>query len=334
MQERINNLVNWIKDRRFIKKYKNIYSNLKTSKRHRIVFVKVTVIHYLLKFISHFLGLIICLILTVIPLPLSHFAQNIMSLNISLNSFKDIAKAVELIAQKVLNVFAMLPSWGAVWQFLKKVLRSVNLHNLIEILHNIPQDLRHITVTLCSYINDRFRQLRIFIRSLFPLKNAWQRLINRIKKHIRTVKYLLRQFFKAVFSVIFVKILFLIIIPIAGLNGAVYLLGIDLSLLIIGILSLICSQLGGIIGEKFSSLMEYTYHRFRYWKQAGLLKKFVMWLSNLLYNIKIGSVIIYIRRKLFYYGGRYRNGLCSLYRDIVKIKNDCKQSNSQENNKS
>ncbi len=325
----ISNLMNWIKNRRFIKKYKDIYSNLKTSKRHRIVFIKVTAVHYLLKFISHFIGLIICLILTVIPLPLSHFAQNIMSLNISLNSFRDIANAVELIAQKVINAFTILPSWSAVWQFLKKALRSVNLHNLMEILHNIPQDLRHITVTLCSYINDRFRQLRIFIRSLFPLKNAWQRLINRIKEHIRTVKYLLRQFFKAVFSVIFVKILFLIIIPIAGLNGAIYLLGIDLSLFIIGTLSLICSQLGGIIGEKFSNLMEYTYHRFKYWKKTGLLKKFVMWLSNLLYNIKIGNAVIYIRRKLFYYGGRYRNSLSSLYRDIIKMKNDFKQPNNK-----
>lgn len=247
------------------------------------------------------LGIIICLFFTVIPLPLNHLLQNMFSLNLSFNSFKEVVSSVRKMA---FNFNHILPSVNDILRIMNTFITNINPYNLINILRDIPMDLRQFMLKFFDYLRERFKDLRIFIRSLWPPQNSWRKLRLFIRVHTIILKRIIRNILMMVFSLLFTKILFFMIIPLLGI-GAVYVIGFNVSLIIIGILSLISSQLGALIGKLVNqSLIKlYDYLQKRQPQYAMRLLLIIVAIAyNYLKDVLIvirqiicQSIVIYIR---------------------------------------
>ena len=126
-----------------------------------------------------------------------------------------------------------------------------------------------------------------------------------------------------VFSLLFVKILFFMVIPLLGI-GAVYVIGFNVSLIIIAVLSLISSQLGALIGRlvnqsliKLYDYMQKSERRFavrlllisvaigyNYLKDVLITIRQIICQSLVIYikSIKLSLFIIYIYYKNYFAG--------------------------------
>ena len=229
------------------KQQKKFKLRFRAFKRKPFLFLR----HFLLIIIFRFFGVIICLFFTVLPLPLSNFIQHLMNLNLSLNSLKDILSSVKQLAT---NFYTIIPSTNDIMRFIKSFLLNFSPSNFYNILRSLPHDLRQLFLQIFDYLRQRLKDIRLFIRSLFPLRQAFSRFHKFIITHARLTRRLFRNLLMIFFNVLLIKILFLIIIPLLGIS-TIYFIGVDISLIIIATLSLLTSQLGTLIGKSVTNIL-------------------------------------------------------------------------------
>lgn len=265
------------------KQQKKFKLRFRAFKRKPFLFLR----HFLLIIIFRFFGVIICLFFTVLPLPLSNFIQHLMNLNLSLNSLKDILSSVKQLAT---NFYTIIPSTNDIMRFIKSFLLNFSPSNFYNILRSLPHDLRQLFLQIFDYLRQRLKDIRLFIRSLFPLRQAFSRFQKFIITHARLAKRLFRNLLMVFFNVLLIKILFLIIIPLLGIS-TIYFIGIDISLIIIATLSLLTSQLGTLIGKSVTNILIRLYDIIQ---QRTTKMNIFLFLIALLYN-KISLFIKKIR---------------------------------------
>ena len=270
------------------KQQKKFKLRFRAFKRKPFLFLR----HFLLIIIFRFFGVIICLFFTVLPLPLSNFIQHLMNLNLSLNSLKDILSSVKQLAT---NFYTIIPSTNDIMRFIKSFLLNFSPSNFYNILRSLPHDLRQLFLQIFDYLRQRLKDIRLFIRSLFPLRQAFSRFHKFIITHARLVRRLFRNLLMVFFNVLLIKILFLIIIPLLGIS-TIYFIGIDISLIIIATLSLLTSQLGTLIGKSVTNILIRLYDIIQ---QRTTKMNIFLFLIALLYN-KISLFIKKIRLRLIF----------------------------------
>ena len=259
--------------------------------------------HFLLIIIFRFFGVIICLFFTVLPLPLSNFIQHLMNLNLSLNSLKDILSSVKQLAT---NFYTIIPSTNDIMRFIKSFLLNFSPSNFYNILRSLPHDLRQLFLQIFDYLRQRLKDIRLFIRSLFPLRQAFSRFQKFIITHARLAKRLFLNLLMVFFNVLLIKILFLIIIPLLGIS-TIYFIGIDISLIIIATLSLLTSQLGTLIGKLITNTLIHLYDLIQ--RRTSKINIF-LFLMALIYH-KISLLIKKIRLRLIYLCSYFLRKICS-----------------------
>lgn len=270
------------------KQQKKFKLRFRAFKRKPFLFLR----HFLLIIIFRFFGVIICLFFTVLPLPLSNFIQHLMNLNLSLNSLKDILSSVKQLAT---NFYTIIPSTNDIIRFIKSFLLNFSPTNLYNILRSLPHDLRQFFLQAFDYLRQRLKDIRLFIKSLFPLRQALSRLRIFIITHANLVKRLFRNLLMVFFNVLLIKILFLIIIPLLGIS-TIYFIGVDISLIIIATLSLLTSQLGSLIGRLVTNTLIHLYDIIQ--RRTSKMNIF-LFLIALLYN-RIYLFIKKIRLRLIF----------------------------------
>lgn len=270
------------------KQQKKFKLRFRAFKRKPFLFLR----HFLLIIIFRFFGVIICLFFTVLPLPLSNFIQHLMNLNLSLNSLKDILSSVKQLAT---NFYTIIPSTNDIMRFIKSFLLNFSPSNFYNILRSLPHDLRQLFLQIFDYLRQRLKDIRLFIRSLFPLRQAFSRFQKFIIIHARLARRLFRNLLMVFFNVLLIKILFLIIIPLLGIS-TIYFIGIDISLIIIATLSLLTSQLGTLIGKSVTNILIRLYDIIQ---QRTTKMNIFLFLIALLYN-KISLFIKKIRLRLIF----------------------------------
>ena len=270
------------------KQQKKFKLRFRAFKRKPFLFLR----HFLLIIIFRFFGVIICLFFTVLPLPLSNFIQHLMNLNLSLNSLKDILSSVKQLAT---NFYTIIPSTNDIMRFIKSFLLNFSPSNFYNILRSLPHDLRQLFLQIFDYLRQRLKDIRLFIKSLFPLRQAFSRFHKFIITHARLVRRLFRNLLMVFFNVLLIKILFLIIIPLLGIS-TIYFIGIDISLIIIATLSLLTSQLGALIGKSVTNILIRLYDIIQ---QQTTKMNIFLFLIALLYN-KISLFIKKIRLRLIF----------------------------------
>lgn len=270
------------------KQQKKFKLRFRAFKRKPFLFLR----HFLLIIIFRFFGVIICLFFTVLPLPLSNFIQHLMNLNLSLNSLKDILSSVKQLAT---NFYTIIPSTNDIMRFIKSFLLNFSPSNFYNILRSLPHDLRQLFLQIFDYLRQRLKDIRLFIRSLFPLRQAFSRFQKFIITHARLAKRLFCNLLMVFFNVLLIKILFLIIIPLLGIS-TIYFIGIDISLIIIATLSLLTSQLGTLIGKSVTNILIRLYDIIQ---QRTTKMNIFLFLIALLYN-KISLFIKKIRLHLIF----------------------------------
>lgn len=270
------------------KQQKKFKLRFRAFKRKPFLFLR----HFLLIIIFRFFGVIICLFFTVLPLPLSNFIQHLMNLNLSLNSLKDILSSVKQLAT---NFYTIIPSTNDIMRFIKSFLLNFSPSNFYNILRSLPHDLRQLFLQIFDYLRQRLKDIRLFIRSLFPLQQAFSRFHKFIIIHARLARRLFRNLLMVFFNVLLIKILFLIIIPLLGIS-TIYFIGIDISLIIIATLSLLTSQLGTLIGKSVTNILIRLYDIIQ---QRTTKMNIFLFLIALLYN-KISLFIKKIRLRLIF----------------------------------
>lgn len=270
------------------KQQKKFKLRFRAFKRKPFLFLR----HFLLIIIFRFFGVIICLFFTVLPLPLSNFIQHLMNLNLSLNSLKDILSSVKQLAT---NFYTIIPSTNDIMRFIKSFLLNFSPSNFYNILRSLPHDLRQLFLQIFDYLRQRLKDIRLFIRSLFPLRQAFSRFHKFIIAHARLARRLFRNLLMVFFNVLLIKILFLIIIPLLGIS-TIYFIGIDISLIIIATLSLLTSQLGTLIGKSVTNILIRLYDIIQ---QRTTKMNLFLFLIALLYN-KISLFIKKIRLRLIF----------------------------------
>lgn len=270
------------------KQQKKFKLRFRAFKRKPFLFLR----HFLLIIIFRFFGVIICLFFTVLPLPLSNFIQHLMNLNLSLNSLKDILSSVKQLAT---NFYTIIPSTNDIMRFIKSFLLNFSPSNFYNILRSLPHDLRQLFLQIFDYLRQRLKDIRLFIKSLFPLRQAFSRFHKFIITHARLVRRLFRNLLMVFFNVLLIKILFLIIIPLLGIS-TIYFIGIDISLIIIATLSLFTSQLGTLIGKSVTNILIRLYDIIQ---QRTTKMNIFLFLIALLYN-KISLFIKKIRLRLIF----------------------------------
>ena len=215
-----------------------------------------------------------------------------MNLNLSLNSLKDILSSVKQLAT---NFYTIIPSTNDIMRFIKSFLLNFSPSNFYNILRSLPHDLRQLFLQIFDYLRQRLKDIRLFIRSLFPLRQAFSRFHKFIITHARLARRLFRNLLMVFFNVLLIKILFLIIIPLLGIS-TIYFIGIDISLIIIATLSLLTSQLGTLIGKLVTNILIRLYDIIQ---QRTTKMNIFLFLIALLYN-KISLFIKKIRLRLIF----------------------------------
>lgn len=281
------------------KQQKKFKLRFRAFKRKPFLFLR----HFLLIIIFRFFGVIICLFFTVLPLPLSNFIQHLMNLNLSLNSLKDILSSIKQIAT---NFHNLIPSTNDILRIMKSFLLNFSPTNLYNILRSLPHDLRQFFLQLFDYLRQRLKDIRLFIRSLFPLRQAFSRLHKFIITHANLAKSLLRNLLMMFFNVLLIKLLFWIIIPLLGIS-TIYFIGVDITLIIIATLSLLTSQLGTLIGKLITNTLIHLYDLIQ--RRTSKMNIF-LFLMALIYH-KISLLIKKIRLRLIYLCSYFLRKICS-----------------------
>ncbi|WP_317404802.1 hypothetical protein [Megamonas funiformis] len=281
------------------KQQKKFKLRFHTFKRKPFLFLR----HFLLIIIFRFFGVIICLFFTVLPLPLSNFIQHLMNLNLSLNSLKDILSSVKQLAT---NFYTIIPSTNDIMRFIKSFLLNFSPSNFYNILRSLPHDLRQLFLQIFDYLRQRLKDIRLFIRSLFPLRQAFSRFHKFIITHARLARRLLRNLLMMFFNVLLIKLLFWIIIPLLGIS-TIYFIGVDITLIIIATLSLLTSQLGTLIGKLITNTLIHLYDLIQ--RRTSKINIF-LFLMALIYH-KISLLIKKIRLRLIYLCSYFLRKICS-----------------------
>ena len=281
------------------KQQKKFKLRFRAFKRKPFLFLR----HFLLIIIFRFFGVIICLFFTVLPLPLSNFIQHLMNLNLSLNSLKDILSSVKQLAT---NFYTIIPSTNDIMRFIKSFLLNFSPSNFYNILRSLPHDLRQLFLQIFDYLRQRLKDIRLFIRSLFPLRQAFSRFHKFIITHARLARRLLRNLLMMFFNVLLIKLLFWIIIPLLGIS-TIYFIGVDITLIIIATLSLLTSQLGTLIGKLITNTLIHLYDLIQ--RRTSKINIF-LFLMALIYH-KISLLIKKIRLRLIYLCSYFLRKICS-----------------------
>ena len=281
------------------KQQKKFKLRFRAFKRKPFLFLR----HFLLIIIFRFFGVIICLFFTVLPLPLSNFIQHLMNLNLSLNSLKDILSSIKQLAT---NFYTIIPSTNDIMRFIKSFLLNFSPSNFYNILRSLPHDLRQLFLQIFDYLRQRLKDIRLFIRSLFPLRQAFSRFHKFIITHARLARRLFRNLLMVFFNVLLIKILFLIIIPLLGIS-TIYFIGVDITLIIIATLSLLTSQLGTLIGKLITNTLIHLYDLIQ--RRTSKMNIF-LFLMALIYH-KISLLIKKIRLRLIYLCSYFLRKICS-----------------------
>lgn len=281
------------------KQQKKFKLRFRAFKRKPFLFLR----HFLLIIIFRFFGVIICLFFTVLPLPLSNFIQHLMNLNLSLNSLKDILSSIKQIAT---NFHNLIPSTNDILRIMKSFLLNFSPSNFYNILRSLPHDLRQLFLQIFDYLRQRLKDIRLFIRSLFPLRQAFSRFQKFIITHARLAKRLFRNLLMVFFNVLLIKLLFWIIIPLLGIS-TIYFIGVDITLIIIATLSLLTSQLGTLIGKLITNTLIHLYDLIQ--RRTSKMNIF-LFLMALIYH-KISLLIKKIRLRLIYLCSYFLRKICS-----------------------
>lgn len=280
------------------------------------------------------MGFILCVLLTVLPLPLSNFMQQMMNLQLSFDSVRKTLDSMRIIAGRlgqlmpsindVMRVLAPANVWGA----LKNLSGFLSPDVMLQFVRSVPSGMRQFFMTLFDNIRQRWRDLKGLWKNLFPLRDSLKRLRAYVRSHIMAVRRLMQNAFQMAFSLLLVKLALLLVVP---LVGAVYLLGVDVTLLAAAAVSLISSQLGTWIGTFVSRMALRAYSRCRRLPSltghryilegvrrlcsgaARLivrLRRFIIkWLERLVHRIKIYIVIACIWAKCIRRGTHGHNDL-------------------------
>ncbi len=206
-------------------------------------------------------AILLCLLLTVVPLPLSNMVQGLMNMQLSLDTVSNILDSLRKIFSR-LQLF--IPSLNDILHFLSpnnliNLLRNISIYvdpmRLAGWLRDLPGDLQRFFASLFSNIRERWRDLKSFFCSLFPLSTAAKRLHQFVRSHLPAVKRLSRSLFQMLGSFVLVKLGMIFLIPLIGLGGAVYLLGYNISFILIGVFTLLTSQAGMMLGRGINRFM-------------------------------------------------------------------------------
>lgn len=283
-------------------------------KRKPLLFLR----YFCLLIFFRFLGVIICLFFTVLPLPISNFIQHLMNINLSFNSFKDIWQSVRQVAHSFTNIF---PSYNDITKFLKSLLTNFSPNNLFNILRQIPSDLRQFFLQFMEHLRQRLKDIRLFLKSLYPINQALKRFKLFLYRNTHILKRLLKNFLMMFFSLICLKVLFWIIIPFLGIS-AIYFIGFDVSLIIIALLSLLTSQLGNLLGKAINTLLINLYDKFHQ-HHTNSKVNIILFLFALFYT-KFAKLLNKLRLQLNFYVNYLLKKLCIFFIAIYyyyKIKN-------------
>lgn len=291
--------------------YRYLRIRYKAFKKYPLLFIS----HGLRMVFFRCIGLFICIILTIIPLPLSNLAQHFMNLNISINSFKDFLSSLEKIVAYFKNI---LPSFSDVFNILRTYISNFNLNALISIMRTFPSDLRRFIVQFFATIGARLHDLKIFIYSLRPISQIPNRFRKFIHKHFLLIERIIRDGTMGFFGLLFVKLFFLFIVPILGI-GVISFVGVDISFIIIAILSLISSQLGSLCGRLINALV------FKYYKKYVQDRPLIAQIRFNNFITRIFSIIIvprkYLLRLIEYRINYYKQQLKEI-RQLIQNKTD------------
>ena len=191
-------------------------------------------------------------------------------------------------------------------RFIKSFLLNFSPSNFYNILRSLPHDLRQLFLQIFDYLRQRLKDIRLFIRSLFPLRQAFSRLHKFIITHANLAKRLLRNLLMMFFNVLLIKLLFWIIIPLLGIS-TIYFIGVDITLIIIATLSLLTSQLGTLIGKLITNTLIHLYDLIQ--RRTSKMNIF-LFLMALIYH-KISLLIKKIRLRLIYLCSYFLRKICS-----------------------
>lgn len=225
----------------FKKLRSRLYLKYLAIKRKPLLYLR----HALFILLFKFLSLFICIFFTIIPLPISNYLQHLMNLNLSFNSFKDISNSIGKLAYSINN---LLPTTNDILRISKMILSNLSLNNILNIIRNLPSDLHQFFIKLFEFLLKVFREIRLFIHCLWPINNLLTKIKIFIFTHTKLVKRIIKNLLIMLFNLLFIKILFLMIIPFLGLT-AIYFIGVNISFILVAILSLLTSQLGNLIGN-------------------------------------------------------------------------------------
>lgn len=235
------------------------------------------------------LGIIVCVFLTVVPLPLNHLVQNLFNLNLSLNSFQDIMGSVKKMA---LNLNHMMPSVNDILNMSRQFLVNISTINPINIIRDLPSDLRQFFGQLFCRIQERLRDLKIFCRGMWPPRQCVAKVRMFVRFHAKMIRRLVRSLLMMLTSLICVKFVLIMIIPLLGLS-AIKVLGIDVTLVIVGVLTLISSQLGALLGRGINSWLIKLYHYLQ--QQGPVYQKNVFIVLFFILYAKLRQGLIFLR---------------------------------------
>lgn len=267
-----------------------LYLKYLAFKRKPLLFLR----HLLFIIFFKFLSLFICLFFTIIPLPLSNYLQHLMNLNLSFNSFKDIGVSIGKLAHNLNN---LLPTSNEIIRSIKIFFTGFSLNTFFTLIRNLPSDLHQFFLKFFDFVRKVLSEIRLFLRSLWPLKNLLFNIRLFIFTHTQLMKRIIRNLLIMLFNLLFVKILFLLIIPFLGLS-AIYFIGVNISFVLIAILSLLTSQLGNLIGCFVHRKLLQAYAYIQKNNQETKSRLFIVFLL-FLYS-KMVNHLLFIRRVLLW----------------------------------
>lgn len=245
-----------------------------------------------------------------------------MNLNISLNSFRDFLSSLEKVVTYFKNI---LPSFNDIFNLVRTYISNLNFNAIISIIRTLPSDFRRFIVQLFATMGARLHDLKLFIYSLRPISQIPKRFHSFIKKHILLIKRIIRDGTMGFFGLLFVKLFFLFIVPILGI-GVISVVGIDISFVIIAILSLISSQLGSLCGRLINNLI------FKYYKKYVQDKPLIAQIrfNNLI--VRLSQIIIiprkYVLKLIEYRITYYKKQLNDVRQLIQNFANRTKKDNT------
>lgn len=131
----------------------------------------------------------------------------------------------------------------------KKFLLNMRYENNFFIMQDLPTVINQLGSYLRDFIYRRYRDLKIILKMLWRNKFSLKRFFTFLAKHIHLFKRIFRAFLEMLFGFLAKRLAILFIIPLLGIS-TITVIGIELGNVAVGVLSLIISQVGILLGRK------------------------------------------------------------------------------------